>query len=302
MSVVFDNTRRLANSLYALLALAATPATAETLSRYSDFQAMSLADVSTLQMKLTVVDGKRNAPIATLLVGAPGTTLNAGLFVPYRRSGMTYSYEDVGQHKFTLSTQELKAIIDSVATLPGVADGDVDTDGTLSFALLNTVGGTKVFESIVNQSNGQALFGKLLEALHSNAQAVKTLRAFGCETAMLPASAPASVQSQVQVSPSGLRANGRSPREFVGKVSVTNSSGSALAAPVILVFQINGDANLVGEDGFTCNISPYGHPYVVLAPSGMAPSATIVRTVRFDNPSQNKLNVIYRVFAGSGTP
>ena len=75
-----------------------------------------------------------------------------------------------------------------------------------------------------------------------------------------------------------------------------------MASPAILVFQIIGDANLVGEDGVTCNILPAGHPYVVLAASGMASAATIVRTVRFDNPSQNKLNVTYRVFAGPGTP
>ena len=214
MFAVLLNARRMAMGLSAVFVLASAPALARTLSPYSEFQAMSLAGMSTLQMKLTVVDGKHSTPIATLLVGSPGNTLNAGLFVPFRRSRISYFYEDPGQTKFTLSAQELKAIIDSVASLPGVTDGNVDADGTVSFALLNTVGGTKVFESIVNQSNGQKLFEKLLQVLQSNVQSVKMFRAFGCATAMLPAAAPTAVQGKVHVSSSGLRATGGNPRKL----------------------------------------------------------------------------------------
>ena len=288
-------------SLVAALCFAAS-APAQTFSPYSDFQAMTLSDLATLQVKLTYM-GNQTTAVGTLLFGAAGNTLNAGLFVPFHRSGQPYFNDDVGQYKFTASVTELKAMIDSVATLADVTDGDADPNGTVSFSLLNTVGGTtKVFEAIVNKTTGRPLFGEMLTVFRNNSAVVGFLRAFGCAAEMLPATPPADIEGQVQVKAGGLRADRRSPGQFVGRVRVTNTSGTAMQAPVTLVAVVDGDAELIGADGKTCNIAPPGNPFVNLITAGsLAPGATVERTLKFANPSGNKLNVSYRVFAGAGT-
>jgi hypothetical protein len=280
-----------------------TTGSAQAFSPYSDFQTMSLADLATLQVKLTPMSEYENAGLSAVLFGASESVLNAGLFVPYRRPDQTYISDDAGHTKFTATAQELKGLIDSVGTLPNVTDGDVDPGGYVSFSLLNTAGGTKIFEAIVDNANGRELFGRMLGAMKDNAVAVRTLRRFACVVAMLPSSPPADVQSQVQVKAGGLRADRQTPTEYVGKVRVTNTSGSTISTPLYLILVVHADADLLGADGQTCNIAPPGHPFVILKPSGgLAPGAFIERTMRFTNPSKSKLNVEFKVFAGPGTP
>lgn len=276
---------------------------AQTFSPYSDFQAMSLSDLATLQVKLTPTGPFGNAMLASVLFGASENVLNVGLFVPYRRADQAYISDDAGPTKFVATVQELKALIDNVGTLPGVTDGDVDPGGSVSFSLLNTVGTTKVFEAIVDTVNGPALFGQMLTALKHNPVAVRTLRRFGCVAGMLPPTPPTSVQNQVLVKSSGLRADRQKPTEYAGKVRVTNTSGSTITAPLFLVVVVHADADLFGRDGETCNIEPPGHPFMILKSSGgLAPGAFIEKSLRFRNPSKSKLNAEFKVFAGPGTP
>src|SRR5438132_2800305 len=141
-------------------------------------------------------------------------------------------------------------MIDSVATLPDVTDGNADTGGALSFALLNTAGGTKVFETVVNTANGQALFGKLLQVFGPNATARNALRDFGCGLGVLPHSAPANVTSTMMTT-NGLRLD-RVSNQYVGKVRVTNTSGSAISAPVVLTMRANGDMSVAEANGRAC--------------------------------------------------
>lgn len=303
MSMMQLRTRSLTVGLAASLALASRVASGETLSPYSDFQAMSLSELATLQVKLTYM-GEQTAVLGTLLLSATGSTPDPALFTPFRRAGHTYVNDDFGQQRVAASVQELKALIDEVGTLPGVTDGDVDAGGYLSFSLLNTVGGTtKAFEAIVDSTNGPALFGELLEALRTNAQVTRALRDFGCAAGSLPAASPSDVQSLVQVRASGLRADRSTPTEYRGRVRVANTSGATIAAPLFLIVVVRADANLFDADGRTCNIEPSGHPFMILRSSGgLAPGAFIERSLRFTNPSKSKLNVEFKVFAGPGTP
>ena len=285
------------------LGLTGTLVEGQTLSPYSEFQAMSTADLATLQVKLTYVGEFQNASLSSVLFGTSLTLLNAELFVPFYRTDQSYS-DNLGQLKFTATAQELEALIDNVGTVPGVTDGDVDLNGYVSFSLLNTAGGTtKVFEAIVDSANGVALFNQVLAALSANTAGTRTLRSFACSVAMLSPTPPSNVQSQVQVKASGLRADRRSPGRFVGKVRVTNTSATAIPAPIVLAVVHHTDADLLEADGKTCSIAPSEQPFVVLLTSGsLAPSASIERTVTFVHPSKTKLEVAYKVFAGPGTP
>ena len=276
---------------------------AQSFAPYSDFQAMTAAELATLQVKLTYL-GIQFGMVNTVMFGVSETALDVNLFMPYHHGNRIYVNDAVGQAKFAATVGQLKALIDDAGTLPEVTDGGVDSGAVVSFSLLNTAGGTtKAFESIVSSANGKALFEQLLLALASNARAIRVLRGFGCDAGVLPPTPPADMQGQVAVASSGLRRDRHAPDEYVGKVRVKNTSAATIPAPLILVAVIHSDANLLGADGETCNIRPAGHPFINLVVSGgLSPGATVERTLRFANAGDGKLNVSYKVVAGAGTP
>ncbi len=275
----------------------------QPLSPFSEFQSMSIADLATLQVKLTYM-GSQNAGIASIVFTAPGNIVNVALFTPFHRPDQAYFNDEFSPQTFAASPQDLKALIDSVGALSDVADGHVDPGGTVSFTLLNTAGGTtRAFESIVNRTNGRLLFGRMLAALQNNPEAVRSLRSFGCAVGMLPATPPTDVTAQATIVGSGLRADRKHPTQFVGKVRVTNTSGTTISAPMVLVILLDTDATLLGADGTTCAVTPIGHPFINLLTSGtLASGTTIERVLRFANPSGSKLNATFRLYAGAGAP
>jgi hypothetical protein len=289
--------------LSGLTAIWPVRAAAQTLSPYSDFQAMSLADMDSLRVKLTY-GGPQDWLLPTLVIAKAGTPAAIASFTPFRRSGFEYSNDEGPTWAVAATAQQLKGIIDSAGTVSRVTDGDVDPKGYVSFALLSTAGGaTKVFEAIVNDTTGHDLFGRLLGAVQANTEVTRDVRTFGCDADMLPQNLPANVGSQATVTFTGLRSDRSAKNQFVGKVKVTNQSGSTFAAPLTLVVIRNGgNAKLIGDDGVTCNIHPGGVPFVNLSVgSGLAAGASVERLLRFANPSLAKFDVEFRVFAGPGT-
>lgn len=275
-------------------------ARAQTLSPYSDFQAMSLSQLNTLQAKLTYVGELGQTP-GSVLFGVSAGSLDPSLFVPYRRSQFDYSGDNNAQ-TFTTTTLLLKAMIDSVATLADVTDGDVDTGGDLSFSLLNTAGGTKVFEAVISSANAQALFGKLLDVFKSNNSGLVRLRRLGCGLGDLPSTAPGDMTSSTSVASSGLRFD-RPSAQYVGKVKITNTSGAAIGAPILLTMKSGAEMRVAESEGETCNIGGPGSVYLTLLGSGsLAPGANIEKTLHITNPGRMKLNVSFKVYAGAGTP
>jgi len=285
------------------LAAATGVVQAQTLSPYSDFQAMTLADMDSLRVKLTY-GGPQDYLLATLVIVKASAPASIARFTPYRREGFEYSNDDGPIGTSAASRQELKAIIDNVGSLPRVTDGGVDAKGYVSFALMSTAGGTtKVFESIVNDTTGRDLIAQVLAALTNNAEATRNVSLFGCDVAMMPQNLPVNVEGQVTVSFGGFRADRTVKAQFVGKVKVTNHSASAIPAPVTLVvIRKGGNARLIGDDGVTCVVDPPGVPFVNLnGVSGLAPGASVEKVLRFANPSQMKFDLEFRVFAGAGT-
>jgi hypothetical protein len=274
---------------------------AQGFSPYSDFKAMSQTQFATLQVKLTYA-GNQTVGARSVLFTALGNQPDITLFTPFRRAGVSYVNDNALPQTFTATTQELKAMIDGVGTLPDVTDGDVDPDGYISFALLNTAGGaTKAFEAVVNDTTAPPMFGRLLAALQGNAAGVRMISQFGCGADALPTDMPASLEGLVNVSFSGLSQDHHSKNVLVGKVRVTNTSASTIVAPISLVVVRHGNAELLGETGLTCNIHPQGFPYVDLpVGTGLAPGTSVVATLRFSNPTGNKFDLKFRAFSGPG--
>src|SRR5262245_25947924 len=142
-------------------------AAGQSFSPYSVFQSMSLTDLATLQVKLTYVGPQREVHQTVLFAASP-SVFNLSLFLPFRRPGISYSNDNASVLSFTASTTELKAVIDNVGLLPNVTAGGVSSSPYLSFALLNTAGGTKAFEAILDLTDAASLFTQIRLALAQN--------------------------------------------------------------------------------------------------------------------------------------
>lgn len=274
----------------------------QTYTPYSYFQSLSVGDMGRLQAKITFM-GLQNLSVASIAFAVPGNPMNLSLFVPFQRSGYDYGNDRFATKSFSVSAQELKAMIDSVGTVPEVTAGAAESLTVISFALLDTLGSVpKVFESILENRNAQKLFAKLLTVFKKNRVATNDLRLFGCGEEILPNDPPTTVDGSVSVQFSGVRADRAATGQFVGRVRVTNTSGTTIAAPLTLLILVGGSADLIGADGFSCRTNLNGFPYVILAPgAGLSPGATIERVLRFTNPSLEKFNTRFHVFSGSGT-
>ncbi|HET7225458.1 MAG TPA: hypothetical protein VFK69_07045 [Candidatus Eisenbacteria bacterium] len=287
-----------------LLMCSATRVHCQSYTPYSYFQALSASNLGSVQVKLTYVGGLQDAPIATVLFAPPQNPTNVGLFAPYRHSGFDYGNDDAASKRFTVGVDELKQLIDSVATIPGVTNGPADTTGLVSFALMDTAGGTtRVFEAIPTVGDGRTMFAEILGALQTNGDAVWAIRDFGCTTELLPLTPPGSIASQVSVQFTGLRPLRSVKGRYVGRLRVTNTSATTIDAPIVAVAMMRGNAALRNQTGVTCRISPPGRPYVVLASvESLAPGRAIERLISFDNPTRNLLTVDFRVYGGPGMP
>src|SRR5262245_46642325 len=106
---------------------------------FSTFQGLSQTQLQTLQGKISHVGGSPRV-IRSLGWTATGRAFTPQAFQPYYRPQFRHDY--AGDFKtprtFTVSTVQLKAMIDSVGTLPRVAAGEVDSSGYVSFSLLQT--------------------------------------------------------------------------------------------------------------------------------------------------------------------
>jgi len=273
---------------------------AQNFSPFSDFQAMSLDQLKTLQVKLTYV-GVQTRPTPSRAFTSPFHTFDPDAFVPFRRSGISYSNDDIQIRTFTASPGELKAVIDNVAMLPNVTAGGVATNIYLSFALLNTSGGTKAFEAVLNKADTSDLFAQLRLALQSNKEGLKELSGMACPLDLLEPARPVDVTTNVTVALGGVRLN-RTTQRFVGTVTAKNNSVQGIAGPVSVVFDLSGNVRLVNADGTTCGTSPVGRGFINLPLTGNAlpPSGSAQANLEFENPDLEPIKATTKVLAGPG--
>src|SRR5207244_698688 len=100
----------------------------------------------------------------------------------------------------SVSTAEMKALIDSIGTLPAVTDGGVDSPEYVSFGLFANVSGQpKCFESIMDIASSRDLVGKALSALAANQAAVSALASHGCALGLFAAGIADIVDDRVHV-------------------------------------------------------------------------------------------------------
>jgi len=147
---------------------------------YSDFEAMTLVELETLQVKLTHV-GQQDRIIGTIALTSPANALDLSSFVPFRRPGYHYGNDEVPEVllTFTASSAELAAMISALGALPSVTGGAAAPDGVLSLMLFNsTSSGDKGFEAITNLADSEAVLQAMGASLAAgNTPGLQSLRA-----------------------------------------------------------------------------------------------------------------------------
>jgi hypothetical protein len=271
---------------------------AQTFSPYADFQAMTLQQLATLQVKLTYV-GSRREPSSSVAFTSSANKLDLNQFVPFRRPGIDYSNDGLAPVlTFAASTNELQAVIADVGKLPNVTAGAVAANVFLSFALFNSQPSAKGFEAVLNKADTTALFNQLRLSLANNKDALRILSEMACPLELLEVARPMDVSASVKVSVTGLRLQ-RTTGRFLGTAKVANNSAGALAAPVSLVFVPTANVRLVNGDGTTCGTTPIGLPFINL-PGALAAGQSAEINVEFENPDRLQFSATTKVLAGPG--
>jgi hypothetical protein len=297
---------QLAAALSAGVMVSVQLASGQTLSPYSDFQAMTPAEMGSLQVKFTHV-AHRRSEVASFLFRATGHAPDVSVFAPYYRAQFLpglYNGDFQTFNSFSASPIELRAVIDSIATLSQITVGTVDSAGYLSFAMAGVHNDTvRVFERVVRSTNGKLIFGRLLAALAANDSAKAALLSYACAVGMLPQGPPSDVTNRIAIRVRGFRKD-RGNGNFVGTARLTNTSGQSITGPMIFVFQPPGDVDAVSPSGRTCAIYPYGAPFYTLPiGSSLAPNQSVTLTLRLNNPDEARIELSYqRVYAGAGYP
>jgi hypothetical protein len=92
---------------------------------------------------------------------------------------------------------------------------------------------------------------------------------------------------------------------YTQQVTLTNSTGAAIAGPVNLVLDsLSANATLANASGTTANNPPLGSPYLVVpgTGSGMAMGASATVTLQFSNPTNSAIAYTARTVTGTTTP
>jgi hypothetical protein len=297
---------RLSTAIQKLLAVAImiaalSPAMAQSFSPFNEFKNMSLAELATVQMKLTFI-GEQEEPISTVVITAPSTQLNMALFVPFRRPGYSYANDNLGIRRITASTSELQGILQNAGNIGGVSSGAVQTPPIVSFAMVANVSGTiKGFEAILNPTDGAALLKAIQNALQGNPQGLAIIADFACTSGLHDTDVPADVSSSVSVTLGGLRLN-RTPGRFVSTAMLENNGSTAVAAPVSLVLALPSGVFLFNANGMTCSLSPIGRSFINAPLTAPLPAGGSVQiNLEFQNPESVPVTPATSVFAGPGS-
>jgi hypothetical protein len=274
------------------------------LSPFPDFQAMSLDQLTALQVKLTFV-GEQEKAVPTVAFTSTTNAVDLSKFVPFRRVGIDYSNDDGPISTFAATPSELQAVVQEVGKVPPVPPGGVAALPYISFSLFNSVNGVdKAFEVILNELDGIPLFQALRTALRTNRTGLRIVNDMGCRTALREPGIPADVTPKVNVVMGGVRLN-RSTGRFVGTATTKNISTDSIPGPVALVLFLESEGNTVrlfNSDGSTCGTSPEGHDFIDLPLPGneLAPGALCSVTLEFTNPDRVPIVPTVKVLAGPG--
>ena len=224
-------------------------------------------------------------------------------FRPFYEAVDPYAGDRIARVRFALTNQEMKTLVDSVEADTSLANGVADGVPGLSFAIVAGPPTQPVhFELLVGQMRGKRLFSRLLAGLRTNSTAMARVGEFGCLLGMLELAPPRIFDGQVSAELRAVRRLGATGW-YLGRVRVTNASGSPISAPLGIALVLSGGVTLLDPDGKTCAVDPSSTPYRAM-PTGttLDPGQSIECTLSFRNPTGEPVIArLIRVFDVSGS-
>jgi len=274
--------------------LAAVPTTAGAqCAPYSAFQAMTIGQMSTLQIKLSHA-GPSRGYMRSLVFTAIGNVVNTSVFSPCELTGVL----DPTPNVYFVNPTELMATISNISTIAGVTGGGTLTPPFMEFSLANTQPSQTAFAVVLDYSTTVALFTQLRASLTSKS-ALLALSQIACSYSLLEPGTPIDLTSGFTITLSGVRLK-RSTGSYVGNLTVANNSGSTPAAPLSVALSLPTNVTIVNADGQTCNTSPPGLGYINLT-NIPASGSNVTLPIEFKNPDLEALNILSdKVYAGPG--
>jgi len=288
-----------------LIALVLAAARSESASSApADFRKLSSADVAGIEISVAPFAGGRGGAAAhrECLVFYAGNPSAGPRSTESLRSVAILGASLKVIWPIRTTESRIRALVDSVLTLPAVVGGPQPSNPTASLLLLRAAADTlHTLRAALDVPTSRLLFSKMRAVFASDRGTAATLHRLACEWGLVPLTSATEVTSLVTVESNVLR------REKSGivdvKVRVTNDSEDFLAGPITLVVGGALSGFVDDPDGFTCTARPAGRAFVTLsARNGLAPANAIGGVIRLKNPPPGEVNLQARVFSGSATP
>jgi hypothetical protein len=287
--------------VWLVLTLGSLPGCAQALAPYSDFQAMQGSQLLTLQIKLMPIGIPDASQLPMIVITSNVNQPDVSVFAPFRQNApcVHYSRERGGYSIARANPPLLKALIDSVASVPSITAGGISDPCWISFAMFNSSGGNRVFEAILDIEQSAILLEKMRSALApGNKDALLLLANFACAIGVPDPRVPTDVTSKVTVALSGYRLD-RSSGKFVTTATVTNVDQAVIQGPVSLVFTYNEMGfYLHNRTGPPCVLP--GQAYLDLPVESLVPQQPVTVKLEFESPDHLDIRVTPKVYAGPG--
>jgi len=252
-------------------------------------------------VKLTPLE---DSPKSVLFLG-PQAVADTTAFKDFQRPGFSYLSDVKNANQplrlFNLSSGGISALMDSIATLPEVTDGNIDLDAKLSLSMFrrNDSGATRGFEAMVSLETGTQLLSKMVVAANE-AGATLVIRDLACVLGMTSPLEPNDVTSQVRVRTGPMHLDQVHGR-FTTTVQVDNISATSIPGPVSIILNEGPRVVLQNPSGYTCRLGSPGPTYFDLdIGTALDPGETATLTVTIAENDSPKLQLSPRVVCGPG--
>lgn len=306
MQLITSKAKSLTLATCSLVSLALTlraVSSAEPHLPRSDFQffdALQQSQLRSLQAKLTYV-GIQGKPCPSIIIAEDTIEPDISVFDTIRSPGIDYSNDSVPPRTWAASVIELEDMLNRIATLPGVTQGEVPNTPYVSFALFSPIQGGVSFEAVLTQPDAADLLQAVRTSFLQNRAARAEISWLSCALSLQEAGIPVDITSSVVIRIDGLRLR-RSDGTFVGALTVTNQSATPYPGPVSVALSFPSGMDVVAYDGLTCQYAPQGRRYVDVVPAGMTLSAgeTIRTGVAITNQDLVAVSFTAQALSGVG--
>ena len=279
-----------------LLCILPCPLAAQTCLPYSQF--MALTQPSNMEVKFTYI-GIQEEPIETLFFASQGT--NLGAFIFCRQPDVFYGNERLGVRSFGATSQQMTNFLELAGQIPAIRYGFGLRGQYLSFAMFSPASGGIGYEVDLGSADAGSLLNAARVAFADDPIGLRTINELGCDIDLPEPGTPSDVTADFAIKFSTFILDIQTGF-YVGTVTVSNDSGHSIPGPVSLVVNVSPDVPLFNADGYTCQVTAIGRPFVSLplTQGVIQPAETIQVTLQLVSPDGEPPLPTAQILAGPG--